>query len=459
MYSFPFSTNRSVCIYLAALVMGGVFAAGSASGQIIHDELKLLANDGAEFDFFGGPTVMDNGIIAIGANGDDDNGIDSGSVYLFDAATGAFITNILPNDGAAGDRFGSQIAIDKGILAVGALNDDDNGLDSGSVYLFFASTGAPVAKLLASDGAANDAFGVSVAISNGIVAVGAAGDDDNGPNSGSVYLFNASTGQQIDKLLPNDGQGGNSFGGAIAFSNGVLAIGATGDDTSSPSSGSAYVFDASTGTQIVKLIPIGGWWLDNFGFSIAIQDDVVAVGAMSGRYGNGSVYLFDATTGEQTARIVPVDSHVEGYFGTDVAIDRGVVAIGAAGDNVNGWMAGAVYLFDISTGVQTAKLLTSDGADYDELGWSIFFNNGRVAAGAVHDNDNGFWSGSAYVFDVRSVICLVDFTGDGIVDVLDFFAFVSLFAASDPAADLTGDGIVDVLDFFEFVRLFVAGCP
>ncbi len=59
---------------------------------------------------------------------------------------------------------------------------------------------------------------------------------------------------------------------------------------------------------------------------------------------------------------------------------------------------------------------------------------------------------------ILSVVCKPDLTGDGIVDVLDFFEFIRLFNAGDPAADLTGNGIVDVLDFFEFIRLFDAGC-
>ncbi len=55
--------------------------------------------------------------------------------------------------------------------------------------------------------------------------------------------------------------------------------------------------------------------------------------------------------------------------------------------------------------------------------------------------------------------CPTDFNGDNAVDVLDFFLFVSLFAASDSSADLNNDAVVDVLDFFLFVNLFDAGCP
>ena len=67
-------------------------------------------------------------------------------------------------------------------------------------------------KLLASDGAAYDLFGHSVAISGGAAIVGAYGDDDNGDYSGSAYLFDTTTGNQIDKLLPSDGAASDLFG-------------------------------------------------------------------------------------------------------------------------------------------------------------------------------------------------------------------------------------------------------
>ena len=119
------------------------------------------------------------------------NGLDSGSAYLFDASTGAQIAKLLPSDGAAEDRFGFSIGIDNGFVVVGSPLDDDNGDLSGSAYLFDAASGDQIAKLLPSDGAAIDLFGRSIALSNGVIAVGAAGDDDNGSSSGSAYLFDA----------------------------------------------------------------------------------------------------------------------------------------------------------------------------------------------------------------------------------------------------------------------------
>ncbi|MEE9293610.1 MAG: FG-GAP repeat protein, partial [Phycisphaerae bacterium] len=60
-----------------------------------------------------------------------------------------------------------------------------------------ADLGDQLFKLLPDDGAAEDFFGRSVAISGAIAIIGAPGDGDNG----SAYLFDTATGRQIVRLL------------------------------------------------------------------------------------------------------------------------------------------------------------------------------------------------------------------------------------------------------------------
>ncbi len=108
------------------------------------------------------------------------------------ADLGDQLFKLLPNDGAAYDHFGVHVAISGTTAVVGARSDDDNGTDSGSAYLFDATTGTQLAKLLPNDGAAHDLFGHSVAISGATAIVGTPGDDDNGgETSGSAYFFDA----------------------------------------------------------------------------------------------------------------------------------------------------------------------------------------------------------------------------------------------------------------------------
>ncbi len=110
------------------------------------------------------------------------------------ADLGDQLFKLLPDDGAAGTWFGFSVAISGATAIVGAIGGDDNGFFSGSAYLFDITTGRQIAKLLPDDGGDEDRFGWSVAISGATAIVGALEDDDNGDNSGSAYLFAAAPG-------------------------------------------------------------------------------------------------------------------------------------------------------------------------------------------------------------------------------------------------------------------------
>ncbi len=106
----------------------------------LGDQLfKLLASDGAEFDTFGISVAISGATAIIGAGFDDDNGDRSGSAYLFDTTAGTQLAKLLPSDGAAIDVFGISVAISSTTAIVGAIFDDDNGTDSGSADLFDAA--------------------------------------------------------------------------------------------------------------------------------------------------------------------------------------------------------------------------------------------------------------------------------------------------------------------------------
>jgi hypothetical protein len=161
--------------------------------KTVEQLAKMIASDGASSDYFGYSVAIDNNYMIIGAYGDDNN---TGSAYLFsiNTTTGAVTqtAKLTASDGAADDYFGRSVAIDNNYMIIGAYRDDDDGSSSGSAYLFSinTTTGAATqtAKLTASDGAAGDSFGISVAIDNNYAVIGAYRDDDNGNASGSAYL-------------------------------------------------------------------------------------------------------------------------------------------------------------------------------------------------------------------------------------------------------------------------------
>jgi FG-GAP repeat protein len=441
-------------ITLATIALSA-FAVLPAGGQVINEDLKFTATDAAESDLFGYSIAIDDGIIAVGAIQNDDNGNNSGSAYLFDASTGTELFKLLPKDGAMFDGFSVSIAIDNKIVAVGAWPDDDNGTDSGSVYLFDASTGAELFKLLPNDGRAGDRFGIAIDIDDGVIAVGAYKDDDNDRDSGSAYLFNANTGEQIFKLLPIDGDVDDRFGISIAIDNGIVVIGADEDDDNGRGSGSAYLFDAITGTEITKLLPNDGAAGDRFGVSVTIDNGVVAVGAKSDGNNSGSAYLFNANTGTQTTKLIPSDVVGGDEFGWSIAIDNNIIAVGTNSNESN---SGSAYLFDANTGAQITKLISSDAAAGDKFGVSIAIENGIVVVGSYKDDDNGSDSGSAYMFTVPTP-CPADINSDGTLNFFDVSAFITALANNDPIADFTNDGRWNFFDVSAFLQAFAAGCP
>jgi len=435
----------------------------TASGQVLNEDVKLNALDAAANDGFSFSVAVKNGIVAVGAIGDDDNGSAAGAAYLYDAATGTQLFKLLASDRMEGDQLGWSIDIDGGIVAVGAVGDDFNTVGNiGSVYLFDVSTGAQIGKIFANDGALSDQFGYSVAIDNGIVAVGARDDDNaNGADAGAAYVFDATTGTQLFKLLPSDGAAGDLFGGTIAIDNGIVAVGSRGDDDNGSGSGSAYLFDATTGMQLAKLLPLDGAGGDLFGYCIAIESGIVAVGAKDDNdtfVGSGSAYLFDAGTGAQLVKLVATDPVANDEFGWSIAIGGGIVAVGAHFSNDNGSNSGSAYLYDAATGSAIAKLLPSDGAATDQFGWSVAVDSGTVVVGSYRDDDGGMDSGSAYVFALEASPCPADTNGDGMLSPADFTAWIAAFNAQSPACDQNGNGLCTPADFTAWIANYNAGC-
>ena len=206
------------------------------------------------------------------------------------ATLSATETKITPSDGAASDNFGFKVAVGSGRICVGAYNDDDDGNGSGSAYIFDL-TGNQLAKIKASDGAINDYFGCSVAVGSGRICVGAFADDDDGSASGSAYIFDLD-GTQLTKITASDAAAGDNFGFSVAVGSGRIVVGARRDDDSATSSGSAYIFDLD-GTQLAKITASDGGFNEFFGRSVAVGSGRICVGAYGDYSFQGSAYIYE----------------------------------------------------------------------------------------------------------------------------------------------------------------------
>ena len=277
----------------------------SRSGTTWSQQAKLTAADGAEGDVFGWSLALFGNTLVVGAPRDDDRGNDSGSVYVFtrSGSTWTQQAKLTAADGAEGDVFGISVAFSGDTIGVGADLDDDNGLDSGAAYVFTRSgnTWSQQAKLTAADGAPVDIFGVRVALFGDTAMIAARRDDHDvmGVDSGSVYVFTRSGTKwsQQAKLTAADGAANDRFGRSVALSRNTAVIGATFQDDKGENSGSIYLFirSGSTWIQKAKFTATDGAKGDVLGWSVALSDGTALIGApRDDDRGNesGSAYVF-----------------------------------------------------------------------------------------------------------------------------------------------------------------------
>jgi len=228
------------------------------SGTTWTEQAKLVASGDPTGSVFGRSVSLSGDTALIGAFFDSDKGSVAGAAYVFvrSGTTWTEQAKLLASDGAAGDHFGSSVSLSGDTALIGAELDDDNGDASGSAYVFTRSgtTWTEQDKLLASDGAADDQFG-SVSVSGDTALIGAIVDDDNGDDSGSAYVFtrDGTTWTEQAKVLASDGAAGDVFGVSVSVSGDTALIGASGDDVTFDDSGSAYVFSLLRGILVAPL--------------------------------------------------------------------------------------------------------------------------------------------------------------------------------------------------------------
>jgi hypothetical protein len=381
-----------------------------ASGPLVADQMietKLIASDIAAGDRFGVSVALHGNTALVGARQDDDKGLDSGSAYVFvwNGSSWAEEAKLTATDGAAGNWFGHSVALDGDTAVVGAYQAYGSDQNSGAAYVFVRSgtIWVQVAKLVASGGAAGDQFGVSVAVDGDTVLVGA---NAYGSYSGAAYVFvrDGANWIQQAQLLPSDGESGDNFGNSVALDGDTALVGSLKDDGQR---GSAYVFvqNGPSWTQQAKLTASDGTFGDGdrFGFSVAVDGDTALVGAhndSSSGWRRGAVFVYTriAGTWSEEAKLTASDGANDDRFGNEVALEGNVALIAAYQDDD---LRGSTYQFSRTGAIWTegAKLTATDGANEDLFGASVALDCGIVIVGAGWADQNALLdSGAAYIF-------------------------------------------------------------
>ena len=272
-------------------------------------------------------------------------------------------------------------------------------------------------KLQASDGAAQDSFGFSVAVSGDTAVVGAPADGvGSNPRQGSAYVYvrSGSAWTQQQKLNASDGIANDEFGYAVAIQGDTIFVGRhfTQVGNNARTRGAVYVFtrSGSTWTQSATLLaPSDAADGDLFGSSLAVDNGTLVVGALQKNNGTtffqGAAYVFTgaAAAWTQQAKLVANDGGFANFFGVSVAVSGDTTVVGATGQaGVSADSGrGAAYVFTRSGSAwsQQQKLLAGDGAAGDAFGFSVGVSGDTAVVGARLDNVNGVGGqGSVYVF-------------------------------------------------------------
>jgi hypothetical protein len=427
----PITTVTTVTSYAGATVSvnGEVVSSGSASAPI--------------------PLAIGDNLITVDVTSED--GVNTGSYTLTVArqtadefAQQAYID---ASTSSSGDNFGTSIALSGDTLAVGVPFE---GTNRGAVYIFtrIGTQWSQQAYIKASNNDAGDFFGTSIALSGDTLAVGATledsdasgigvGDEGNNvvtENSGAVYVFtrdgNAWT-QQAYIKASNTGKNDN-FGFSLALFGDTLAVGAKSEasgatgidanqtDDNQINAGAVYVFtrDGTTWSQQAYIKASNTDSQDNFGYSVALYADTLAVGAYGedsnasgigvGDEGNnvvtensGAVYVFTrvAATWSQQAYIKASNTGANDFFGWSLSLSGDTLAVGAVGEasstsgdqnNNSLTRAGAVYVFTWNGEVwsQQAYIKASNTGETDDFGWSLALSGDNLAVGAPREDSN-----------------------------------------------------------------------
>ena len=368
-------------------------------------ESVRVAADGASDDLLGYSVAVSGETAIVGAPKDTVGAnVAQGSAYIFVRSGGGWIQQQQLTDiqGAATDNFGESVAISGDRVLIGAPRAAVASIPLAGKAVIFSRTGnvwSREATLSGGPAASGDLYGHSVALFGETAAVGAYGSDVGAnQNQGRVFVHLKPPAplpwNQRAILTASDGAAQDSFGFSVAGSGNTIVVGAFGDDVgANPDQGSAYVFvgSAHSWTQQQRLTAADGAAADSFGYSVALNGERVLIGANRDAVGanmfQGSAYVFlrNGVTWSQQQKLTASDGATNDFFGTSVALSDDTAVVGANLDDVNANVnQGSAYVFGRTGSVwtQQQRLIGPPGASDDDFGRSVAISGALIAVGA-----------------------------------------------------------------------------
>ncbi len=239
--------------------------------------------------------------------------------------------------------------------------------------------------------------------------------------AGGADLVDVTTGQVLTEF-PNPNPGPNfNFPGdfyawpghsTVDYSSGLVLIGASTEDLAANDSGAAYLFDAFSGDLIYTFThpdPIpdfgGAGFGQGFGREVALHGDFALIGSIA-----REAFLFDVTTGQLVRSFEDSTTGLFG-FGEAVALSSDYVAIADPSFVDTFPSAGAVHVYELTSGTLVRSFYNPTPDAYDFFGQEIAISGDRILIGAGQVDHNGLSnSGEAYLFEISTGALLQTFT-------------------------------------------------
>ena len=328
------------------------------SGTTWSQQQKLEGDDNTDTAAqFGGIVAISGNTVVVGAERDDIGGDRVGQAYVItrSGTTWSLQQKLThPTDSADAQRFGGAVAIDGDTLAVGMYAADSS---AGEVCIYTRSgtTWSHQQTIQASDRASGDYFGYwkGLAIDGDNIIVGAEREDTGGSNAGAAYIFTRSgtTWTEQQKIQASDKAASDNFGNSVAIDGDSVIVGAQAESTGATGAGAAYIFTRSgttwTQQQKIQASDASSYSSAYFGYSVTIKEDFAAAGAVwRGPSSRGAVYTYtrSGTTWSQSKQVLASDTGDDDSFGGSVSMSGDTLLVGAQGwDNSSGVGTGAVY--------------------------------------------------------------------------------------------------------------------
>lgn len=377
---------------------GAVFVYDDDSGWELSQVIN--PNDGQAYDQFGSYISANSSIAIIAARGNDTNAENAGISYVYELVedTWEAKNRLRPSDATSNDFFGRPCLDDLNVL-IGAEYDDVNGSDSGSIY-YYALT-APCFRGNLDGSEENERYGTSVSSLGDIdndgyddFAVGAPFNDVGGSNAGTVDVISGKCSELLFQFVGEnpDDQAGRVVGCAGDYNddgvNDILIGAPRYNDQDNDDSGIVYVisgFDFAT-----LAIYIGEESGERFGSAVSGGVDLTGdgiddfiVGAPYNNSKQGTVYVIRGGDGEVVAALDGKESGDR--FGHSLAVIKKL-----DGDGTGDFIVGAPYNDKIES--KSGAVYAYSGGSYEKL-YSVYgstkgeqFGYAVASAGKVNDD-------------------------------------------------------------------------